>query len=251
MRLRTWVIGHRGASSEAPENTLAAFDRAFTLGADGIELDTQLSADGVPVVIHDSFLDRTTGIPGAVQNSTLAEMKKLDAGRWFDAKFSGERIPTLAEALDLSRNRGFVNVEVKSSNRADVAKLTGAVLRVIDAWTHAEQVLISSFDPRVIRQVRRHSPALRTAFLRSYRQRLPLGALAWWSGADFLDVDAPLAARAAQLRGIDRVLVWTVDQSTEQQRLAAEGVRGIITNRVAETIANLEGLRTRRTGVLL
>ncbi len=248
---RTWVFGHRGASSTAPENTLAAFEEAFRVGADGIELDTQLSADGIPVVIHDGWLARTTGVPGSVFHSTLADLKKLDAGRWFDTKFAGERIPTLAEALDLARNRGIVNVEIKSNHRG-VPALTDAVLRVIGTWTHPEQVLVSSFDPRVIRRVRRHAPALKTAFLRSYRQRGPFAPLAWWSGADYLDVDPPLADRAAQLRGgFDRVIAWTVDQPTEQERLAAEGILGLITNFPGETVARLAALRNRRSGVLL
>ena len=246
----TWVIAHRGASGVAPENTLAAFEEAFRVGASGIELDTQLTQDGVPIVIHDDWLARTTGVPGSVFNSTLADVKKLDAGSWFDAKFRGEKIPTLAEALDLARNRGIVNVEIKST-RAPIAKLVDAVLRVIDTWTHPEQVLVSSFDPRIIRAVRRRAPALRTAFLRSYRQRGPLAPLAWFTGADYLDVDPPLAAAAARLRGWDHVICWTVDHPTEQQRLAAEGVRGIITNRPAETIRLLDDLSTRRSGVIL
>jgi glycerophosphoryl diester phosphodiesterase len=234
----------------APENTLAAFDLALQQGADGIELDTQLCADGVPVVMHDDWLERTTGTPGSVFNSTLAELKRLDAGSWFEARFAGERIPTLGEVLDLCRNRGTVNIEIKSGH-GPVPGLVDAVLKVVHTWTTPDQVLISSFDPRVVRRVRRRAPALATAFLRSYEQPFPpLSLLSWAVGAHYLDVDPPLSAGAARLVGWERVLCWTVDQETEVQRLGAEGIGGIITNWPARTKAILESLRARRSGVM-
>lgn len=249
--IRTWVIAHRGDSSHAPENTLAAFEAGFRAGADGIELDTMLSADGVPVVIHDDWLERTTGVPGSVWNSTLAELKRLDAGAWFGEAFRGERIPTLAEALELARNRGIVNVEIKSKH-VPPSVVTDAVLRVIGSWSHPEQILISSFDPRILHRVRRKAPWLRTGFLRAFSQRGPWRAFAWWSRADFLHVDTPLVSRAALYKGAtDRVVVWTVDQETEIQRLAAEGVRAIVTNVPGKARELVDALRVRRTGVLL
>src|ERR1700694_1070503 len=90
---RTVNWGHRGAMSLAPENTLAAFALAREVGADGVEFDVQLSADGEVVIIHDHTLERTTDGRGAVAERTLAELKKLDAGRWFDVRYAGERIP--------------------------------------------------------------------------------------------------------------------------------------------------------------
>src|SRR3990172_9877913 len=93
------VIAHRGASGSCPENTLAAFRRAAALGADMIELDVQLTRDGEVVVIHDWTLDRTTSGTGPVRACSLAELRRLDAGAWFDAAFAGERVPTLGEVL--------------------------------------------------------------------------------------------------------------------------------------------------------
>lgn len=231
-----WVLGHRGASAHAPENTLAAFELAFREGADGIELDVTLSADGVPVVIHDDFLDRTTGGFGRVWEHGISELKSLDAGSWFGPAFRGEKIPTLAEALDLARGRGIVNVEIKSGRGAP-AGLAKAVMRTLSTMAEPEWIVVSSFDPRIVRRVRM-ARGWTTAFLRSWRQRrLPWRALALLAGADRLHVDAPLVDAAANwIGGYERVMVWTVDSPPEMERLAAAGVRGIITNRPAEAL---------------
>ncbi len=112
------VSGHRGASAELPENTLAAFRRAIAHGAEGIELDVALTADGVAVVLHDSTVDRTTDGTGAVAELTLAEVRALDAG-------AGERVPTLDEVLSLAEGRAEVNIEIKA---ADAAPAVAAVV---------------------------------------------------------------------------------------------------------------------------
>jgi len=106
------VIGHRGASAAAPENTLAAFNLAVLLGADAVELDAKLSKDDVPVVMHDPTVDRTTDGRGRVADLTLADLKKLDAGSWKDAKYTGERAPTLAEVFEAVGSRLWINVEL-------------------------------------------------------------------------------------------------------------------------------------------
>src|SRR5213075_2825191 len=105
---------HRGASRKAPENTLAAFSRAIDDGADGIELDVRLTADGEIVVFHDSRLNRTTDGSGKIERCTLDELKRLSAGSWFHPVFGGESIPTLDQALELVRRRVGVNIELKS-----------------------------------------------------------------------------------------------------------------------------------------
>ncbi|MGI6460048.1 MAG: glycerophosphodiester phosphodiesterase [Candidatus Hydrogenedentales bacterium] len=113
---RIEVIAHRGASARAPENTLAAFQLAHELKADWFELDCTLTSDGEVLCIHDSTVDRTTNGKGAVAEMTLAELKQLDAGAWKHADFAGERLPTLAESLDLARGRIGVYIEIKSSD---------------------------------------------------------------------------------------------------------------------------------------
>lgn len=243
---RPWVIGHRGASAIAPENTLAAFERAFADGADGIELDVTLSSEGVPVVIHDDTLRRTTGVEGYVWRRSVFELKALDAGSWFGASFAGERIPTLAEALELAKGRGIVNVEIKSSRESarnggpSPKALSRAVVRVIEAHAEPGSIVVSSFDPRVLRRVRRLAPGLKRGFLRSARQARPWWPFAWWARPDYLHPDIALMDEAARwMGGYDKLLVWTVDGSFEQERIAAAGVKGIITNRPAAARARL------------
>ncbi len=111
------VIGHRGASAYAPENTLASFALAKEMGADWFELDVSLTQDGHVIVIHDDKLERTTNGEGHVSDFTLADLKQLDAGTWKDPKFAGERLPLLSEALDLARERRIgVYIEIKNAD---------------------------------------------------------------------------------------------------------------------------------------
>jgi glycerophosphoryl diester phosphodiesterase len=250
----SWILGHRGAASVAPENTLASFERALKDGADGVELDVTLSSDGVPVVFHDDNLERVTGVPGFVWSKSLLELKRLDAGEWFGDGFKGERIPTLVEALDLAAPRGWVNVEIKCGQDrppGSRAALVEAVLRTLALSARPEATVVSSFDPWVLRRLRARDARWRTGFLKSARTwsprarpwarapgRATLGPLAWISRADWLHVDAALVDHAANLRGrYDDVLVWTVDRVDEMDRLLRRGVRAIITNRPADAVA--------------
>ncbi len=227
-------IAHRGASKAAPPNTLAAFIKAAELGADGIEFDVHLSADGVPVVIHDFTVDATTDGHGCVADLTLAQLKALDAGSSFDSAFAGERIPTLAEVLDAVGDRLLLNVELKSTSIHD-SGLERTVLGLIEQHGASDRVLISSFNPFSLRRVRRLAPHIPLGLL--YAPDLPLPLRRAWLA--FL---APHEARHpehtmvnarymswARKRGY-RVYTWTVDEPDEMHRLIALGVDGIITN---------------------
>src|SRR5205823_7284106 len=115
-RGRVWVVGHRGAMGHRPENTLASFEYAVAHGADWIELDVHLTRDGALAVIHDEAVDRTTDGHGLVNDHTLAELKKLDAGTWFAPEFAGQRIPSLDEVLVWARERNtVVDIEIKNA----------------------------------------------------------------------------------------------------------------------------------------
>lgn len=138
------IYAHRGASAEFPENTIAAFQRAIDLRADGIELDVHLSFDGVPVVIHDETLDRTTNGTGPVSGMTAADLGRLDAGR-------GHGVPTLAAVLDLIATALHVNIEIKS-DRAGRAVIDEVRRRPDLRWA------ISSFDWDVLRFVHGELP---------------------------------------------------------------------------------------------
>jgi glycerophosphoryl diester phosphodiesterase len=153
-----FLYAHRGASAEAPENTLAAFRRALAVGADGIELDVHLSADGVPVVIHDETLERTTDGAGPVSAQSLAGLASLDAGGWFAPEFSGEGVPTLAEVLRLLAGRLRLNLEVKD------ARAGWAVLDLLRHFPQTDAVL-SSFDHSLLARLRRIAPDLPLAML--------------------------------------------------------------------------------------
>ncbi|MDR7485376.1 MAG: glycerophosphodiester phosphodiesterase [Armatimonadota bacterium] len=226
---RPAVIAHRGASGEAPENTLAAFRRALELGADAVELDVHLSADGVPVVIHESLLDRTTDGRGLVRDYPLDALRRLDAGRWFGERFAGERIPTLAEALEVLRAVRVI-VEIKNGP----VYYPGIAARVADtvrAVGH-RAVTVSSFDHPVLLEVRKAAPDLSTAVLYMGRFTDSLW-LARETGADVLQPYwawiTPDLIEAAHAAG-RRVEAWTVDEPRHARFVIDLGVDGIITN---------------------
>ena len=222
--LRPLIIGHRGASVEAPENTLAAFALAQAQGADGIEFDVQLSADGWPVVIHDSKLERTTNGQGQVQQLTLAQLQALDAGE-------GQSIPTLDEVFETFGPNFLYNVELKTAALRDNG-LAAAVADRIESHNVAQQTVVSSFNPLAVRYARRH-----------LTQSTWVAHLSYKSGFKFKHSLIPVQAVHPYRKMVDasymawarkngwRVNVWTVDDLVEAQRLADLGVHGIITNK--------------------
>jgi glycerophosphoryl diester phosphodiesterase len=236
---RPAVIAHRGASGEAPENTPAAFRRALALGVDGVELDVHLSSDGEPVVIHDPRLDRTTDGHGLVTEHSLASIRALDAGRWFGEAFTGERLPTLAEALDLLRPVRVV-IEIKNGPiyHVGIAARVAAVVREVGH----PNVTVSSFDHPVLLEVRAAS-LLPTAVLFVARPVDPV-RLARDAGAAcvhpqwaFATPDLVAAAHAAGLC----VEAWTVDDPPLIRGLIAAGADGIMSNHPARLQAVLAG----------
>ena len=224
---RPLIIGHRGAAADAPENTLAAFTLALAQGADGVELDVQLCADGVPIIIHDTTVDRTCDGTGRVADLSLAELRLLTID-------NDHPIPTLDDLFATFGRRTLYNVELKALGRGGDA-LAAAVARAIAAHGVAEQVLISSFSPFTLRAARRHlSPGVPLALLRERRATRAAHALLR-AAADHPHhplIDESLMAWA-RWRGL-RVNAWTVDDPAEARRLLQLGVHGIITNRPGE-----------------
>ncbi len=225
-------IAHRGASAVAPENTLAAFHKALELGADGIELDVRLCADGTPVVIHNPSVDATTDGSGSVAQMTLRELKQLDAGAWFAPAFAGERIPTLEETLAAVGGRLLVNIELKGKAILG-RRLVRATVDLIERYCLAERVLVSSFNPLLLHRVQRIAPKIATgllylwAFLPGVAQRVaPQPYTALHPSVGILTQDHRDWIR----RHPYRIHVWTVDEPTEMRRLIEWGVGGIITN---------------------
>ena len=245
---RPLVVGHRGASAHAPENTLAAFERARRDGADGVEFDVRLAADGVPVVIHDATLRRTALRDGEVSSYTSAQLARLDAGTWFNRRrrararegFSREGVPTLARTLELFAPRFRVlYVELKCAED-EAAALAEAVVSVVgEHERHAGRIVLESFDLGVVARVKQLAPRLRTAALFERRLRRPLlparelVARALDCGADELALHRSLATRrrveAARAAGL-RTVVWTVDHPSWAARASDLRLRAIITN---------------------
>jgi glycerophosphoryl diester phosphodiesterase len=233
-RGRVLNLAHQGANAAAPANTLAAFRLAAEMGADGVELDAQLSRDGEVIVIHDFTVDRTTDGRGAVRGLTLAQLKELDAGARFDPTFAGERIPTLQEVFDAVGLRLLVNVEIKSLPGRSRG-LEAEVVRLIEDNNLAHRVIVSSFNPLSLRKVKRLNPNILTALLHAPGQSLLLRRawLAPLAPHEFRHphhtmVDERLMAWAR--REGYRVNTWTVDEPEEMRRLLALGVDGIITD---------------------
>jgi len=161
-------IAHRGLSARFPENTLAAFAGAADAGAQMIELDVTLTNDRKLVVIHDDTVDRTTNGSGAVRGLTMKTLGQLDAGSWFDPRFKTQRLPTLTQVLDMAKGRLLVNIEIKPE-AVDPHSLDDAVERQILALVcekkMVEDVLVSSFDWRVLKKLRRLDPAIAVGLL--------------------------------------------------------------------------------------
>jgi len=229
---RPVIIAHRGDSAHAPENTLAAFHLAIANRADAIEFDVKLSADGEVIVLHDQTVDRTTNGHGDVRNLSLAALRDLDAGARFDARYRGERIPTLEEVFEAVGRRIHMNIELTNYATPNDA-LVEKVVALVKKHQPQEWVLFSSFLPRNLRRAQELLP------------EIPRGQLAWrgwvgwpartfgWRGHFALhpyqtDVNKNLVSRLHHAG--KRIFVWTVNQETEMQRLLHLGVDGIFTD---------------------
>jgi glycerophosphoryl diester phosphodiesterase len=229
---RPLVLGHRGASAEAPENTLTAFRLALAQGADGFELDVWRCATGEVVVAHDEDARRVAGADLGVPDAPLAALRALDVGAWKGERFRGERMPLLSEVLEALPG-AIVNVELKSRGR-DV-RLAAAAARVIAAAGAAERVVVSSFDWRLVVAFRLAAPEIPVGLLfedtAGWRVRLAIAIRLL--GPSAVHPERTLATEERVRRWAGRRLavnVWTVDDVDEARRLAALGVSAVITN---------------------
>ena len=231
---RPVIFAHRGASAHAPENTLAAFELALAQGADGIELDVKLSSDGYAVVIHDATVERTTGGHGPVKETTLADLRSLDAGSFYSAKFQSERIPTLEEVFESVGKRTFINVELKNYN-APNDNLVETVCMLVKKFSLQKRVLFSSFFASNLSKARGLLPEVPCGLL-AYTGLL--GAWARSFGFAFgkyqalhqnlKDATHQQVQRAHRLN--KRVHIWTVNAEEDMRRLFSWGVDGIFTD---------------------
>ena len=230
---RPTIFAHRGSSTHAPENTLAAFKLAVEQHADAIELDATLSADGQVVVIHDDTVNRTTNGTGFIKSMNLAELKRLDAGSKFDPSFHLERIPTLAEVFETVGQQIFINVELKNYT-SPTDDLPDRVIALVKEYGLESSVMMSSFNIIALIRARSQLPTiplglitvtgLAEVTLRSKLVRFgPLFAL----HPNFMDI-TPKLIQAAH-RTNSRVHTYIVNDPDDMRRLFITGVDGIFT----------------------
>jgi glycerophosphoryl diester phosphodiesterase len=217
-------ISHRGAHQTHPENSIAAFERAIELGADGIELDVHGTADGTVVVHHDAVVHARHAQRPA--NCAIAELSAADLGRFPLA--DGSRIPTLSESLDAIGTRAIVYVEIKAQN---IEALVTRCIRESPATC-----AVHSFDHRIVKTVKRIFPAIRTGVLEVSRHIDPVSCLASASAEDLWQevdtIDEEIVGRAHSVGA--RVVAWTANEASQWEALYALGVDAICTDRIAE-----------------
>ncbi|HYH22039.1 MAG TPA: glycerophosphoryl diester phosphodiesterase [Azospirillum sp.] len=240
------LIGHRGAREAAPENTLVSVREAARQGAAWVEVDVMLTSDGVPVVIHDDTLDRTTSGHGPVAGVDLAHLKRLDAGVWFDPRFAGEEVPTLSELLDLAVRLGLgVNLEIKPSHPDLAAATARAALDVVKAmWPAERPLLLSSFQAPCLEVARDRAPGIPRGYLLD-DPPADWAAVADRIGADTLHVDQrrQSAASVAAYRATGRpVLAYTVNDAERARTLFDWGVAAVFTDAPGRLAAALGGV---------
>ena len=228
------IFAHRGASAHAPENTLAAFELALAQNADAIELDVKLSADGHVVVIHDPTVDRTTGSKGRVKDLSLAELRSLEAGRFFSEQYRGEKIPTLEEVFEAVGKRIFINVELTNYDTPR-DQLVETVCMLVKKFGLQNHVMFSSFLASNLSKARAYLPEVPRGLLALNGL---LGAWARSFGFAFgkyhalhpylKDVTPEQVQRVHRLQR--RVHVWTVNLAEDMRRLFHWGVDAIFTD---------------------
>lgn len=223
---------HRGASAVAPENTMAAFRKGLELGATGIETDVQMTSDGGLVLIHDEDLSRTTTGSGFVKDKTLREVLEVDAGSWFSPEFTGERIPTLEELLDLVQGtETILNIELKNGTFF-YPGMEEKVIAAVREQGMSKQVVISSFNHYSLAHCKTLAPEIRTGILYGEGLYRP------WNYAASLQADAlhahhhsvlpEFVAEAAEAGIVYHP--WTVNDPERMIALIEAGVAGIITD---------------------
>lgn len=228
----TKIIAHRGLSAAYPENTMLAFRKAAETGCDGIELDVQLTRDGVLVVIHDETLARTTGSQGNVRDFTFEELSRLDASRSRPGDFGFNPIPAFAEYLDFIEDKPqFTNIELKNGIYP-YPGLEEAVIEALRERGLERRVLLSSFNHQSMLKCKRLAPEIEVAFVTGSWLVSP-GAYCRAAGADYLNPRFCILTgeNMAELKenGM-RVQAWTVNEAEDMERLFSMGAYAIITN---------------------
>ena len=223
-------IAHRGASAYEPENTLRAFERAIQMGATMLELDIHLSMDVHPVVIHDAKLSKTTNGKGHISEMTLKQIKELNAGK-------GEQVPTLAEVIDLARDRAKLYIELKGQ------RTLGPVVDALNSMAFVDQVIVSSFYPWLIKKAKFLDPTIRTSMLITWHEEWDTDFVEWALAvaADYIhpcwENEIPTPSRLLTPDIISNIrrhglgfITWHEERPSELQKLVKHGPDGICTS---------------------
>lgn len=226
--VQTRITAHRGSSSGAPENTMAALEKAVEEMADRAEIDVQETADGVIVLCHDTSLKRVAGVNKKVSDLTLEQIKKLDVGSWFSSEYQGEQIPTLEEVMEYAKGKIDLNIEIK--NLGNSSGLPEKVIELVEKHEMQEQCVITSTNRFYLKRVKAVNPEIRTGYIIS-------AAYGNFYSDDFIDLISIRSSFVTE-RMIESaheagkaVHAWTVNGKVEMERLKQLGVDDMITDR--------------------
>jgi glycerophosphoryl diester phosphodiesterase len=240
------VSAHRGASAQAPENTLAALDAAWRAGATLAEIDVRLTRDGRVVLMHDRTVDRTTTGRGYVKDLTLEELRALDAGAWFGSEFHGERVPTLRDVLLWAKDKIALLVELKNVPFRDLP-LVERTVELVDELHAQEYTVLGGFDHPVLRDIKRRRPGWPLEMMYNARLADPAGA-ARAAGAALVSLEPEfvLAEDIRLLHEADVAVLTTLDGPADASRLLSWGIDALESSDPAMVIAAI-----RAAGVAL
>jgi len=240
------IVAHRGSSGTAPENTLAAFREAIDAGANMIEADVQVTSDREIVVFHDKGLSRTTDGVGFTKNQNLSDIKNLDAGSWFDKKFSGERVPLLSEVLDLIQNKAYLNIEIKNVKNNHYLENLKKILNILIYYNYLDKVLISSFYYDSIKFIKNKHPEVATAAIKIPKDnRLPseiareINCDAFVCSLSEINNDISIDATENNIY----LGVYSIDSKEDLMKVLKLKIKAIVTNYPEKIIMELNNLK--------
>ncbi len=222
------ITAHRGASGYAPENTIASIEKAIELKADYSELDVQETSDGEIIVLHDKTLKRTAGVEKNIWETSLDELSGLEAGSWFDEKYSGEPIPKFEDVIKIVKGKIKLNIELKTNGHEKM--LADRTVKIVKDNNFTGQCIFTSFSIKEADRVKEIDPALKAGYIFS---KYPEGVDVFASNMDVLSVHRKLVDKEFMKKAIannKEVHVWTVNEEDEMKRLIGLGVASIITN---------------------
>lgn len=229
---KTEITAHRGDSEEKPENSLPAFESALNNMVDYVELDVRLTKDNVPVIFHDNNMSRITGADYNINELYFCNIKIMDAGSWFNKKYSNVRIPTLEETIIMLKDKVRLNIEIKPVDNSEI--LVDKVLALINYYHIENKCIITSSDYDILKKVKISSPKYRTGYILKFG----FGHLEELEYADIICLKSSFVTRSIVTnlhKSGKEIHVWTVNDSRTIKRMVSLGVDNIITDNITLT----------------